>query len=373
MVVGTAALILVVTVGMTGRQYVLRLIDAIGVNWVFVEYEGAAHRIGDTTADPLTLSDLDAVLQQVPGIAAATPIVSLEERMPIGENQEDDVQVLGVYPDYEQIRDLIIISGRFFDASDMLARNKVCVISEKLATKLYGSTQWAVGHEMKLSGLPFTVIGTFRERVDTFGQSEITSYTMIVPYTVSRFFIEGDAVKQLYFSVRDRSIVVPTTAQIRQVIQSRHRPESTYLVSNLTRLIELADKTATGLMLVLLLIAAVTLLVSGIGIMNIMLATVSARTHEIGIRKAVGATRQAIRLQFLAEAVIISLSGGIIGVVAGLGIPLSIRFLTDYRIPISGLSAIVAIVVCAMVGILFGTVPAARAAQLDPVESLRQE
>jgi len=358
---------------MTGRQYVLRLIDAIGVNWVFAEYEGAAHRISDTTPDPLTIGDLNAVLQQVPGIVAATPIVSLEERMPIGASQEDDVQVLGVYPDYVNIRNLIIISGRFFDTRDMLARNKVGIVSEKLAVRLYGSTTWSIGHEMKFSGLPFTVIGTFRERVDTFGQSEITAYTMIVPYTVSRFFIEGEAVKQLYFSVRDRSIVVPATAHIRQVIQSRHRPESTYLVNNLTRLIELADKTATGLMLVLLLIAAVTLLVSGIGIMNIMLATVSARTHEIGIRKAVGATRQAIRLQFLAEAVMISLSGGVIGVLAGLGLPLSIRFMTDYRIPISGLSAIVAIAVCAMVGILFGTVPAVRAAQMDPVESLRQE
>jgi putative ABC transport system permease protein len=123
----------------------------------------------------------------------------------------------------------------------------------------------------------------------------------------------------------------------------------------------------------LLLIAAVTLLVSGIGIMNIMLATVSSRIREIGIRKAIGATNREIRFQFLAEAVSISLIGGILGIVIGLAIPFSVRFFTEYRIPISGLSAIIAIVVSSLVGVIFGTLPATRAAQLDPVESLRYE
>jgi putative ABC transport system permease protein len=125
--------------------------------------------------------------------------------------------------------------------------------------------------------------------------------------------------------------------------------------------------------MVLLAVAAVVLLVSGIGIMNIMLATVSSRIREIGIRKALGATKREIRYQFLSEAIVISVGGGLIGVVIGLALPYSIRFLTEYRVPISGLSAIVAIVVSSLVGILFGTVPAARAARLDPVESLRYE
>src|SRR5436305_7360034 len=142
---------------------------------------------------------------------------------------------------------------------------------------------------------------------------------------------------------------------------------------NLTQLVALAEKTANALTLVLLLVAAVVLLVRGIGIMNIMLATVSARIREISIRKALGATNREIRFQFLAEAMTISLVGGFIGVVIGLAIPYSIRFLTEYRVPISGLSAIVAIVVSSLAGILFGTVPAARAAKLDPVESLRYE
>jgi putative ABC transport system permease protein len=137
--------------------------------------------------------------------------------------------------------------------------------------------------------------------------------------------------------------------------------------------VAVAEKTANALTVVLLLVAAITLLVSGIGIMNIMLATVSARIREIGIRKAIGATNREIRFQFLSEAILISLIGGVVGVVIGLALPFSVRFLTEYRIPISGLSAIVAIVVSSLVGVLFGTVPATRAAKLDPVESLRYE
>jgi putative ABC transport system permease protein len=157
------------------------------------------------------------------------------------------------------------------------------------------------------------------------------------------------------------------------VLQSRHRPESLYSVENLSHLLEVAARIADALTLVGMLVAFVTLLVSGIGIMNIMLATVTSRIREIGIRKAIGATNRAIRFQFLAEAILISLSGGVVGIVAGLALPFSVRLFTDYHFPISGLSAIIAILVSSVVGIIFGTVPATRASQLDPVESLRYE
>ncbi len=163
--------------------------------------------------------------------------------------------------------------------------------------------------EIKLSGLPFTVIGTFRERVDTFGQTEISEDTILVPYTVARYFTNSDEVKQLFFSVSDSNEVPRATRQIREVLQSRHRPESVYRVDNLTQLLSVAAKTANTLTTVLLLISVLTLIVSGVGIMNIMLATVNARTREIGVRKAVGATNAEIRAQFLTEAILISLVG----------------------------------------------------------------
>jgi len=309
----------------------------------------------------------------VPGVVAASPVVPLADRVAVGSGKEHDITVLGVFPQYRAVRNLVVVSGRFFDAQDEEARNKVGVIAEKMAQQDYGSAEEAVGKVIKLSGLPFTIIGTFKERVNTFGQSEITDNSMAIPYSVSRYFAETPAVKQMYFSMADPSMVVPATEEISRVIRSRHRSESVYNISNLTELLTVANKTANALTLVLLLVSTVTLLVSGIGIMNIMLATVSARIREIGIRKAIGATNREIRFQFLSEAILISLAGGLVGVVIGLAIPFSVRFLTEYRIPISGLSAIVALAVSSLVGIIFGTVPATRAAKLDPVESLRYE
>jgi putative ABC transport system permease protein len=371
MVIGTASLILVVTIGMTGKQYVLNQIQSIGANMVEAEYQGGGQR--NETPDLLRIDDMNAVLQEVPGIVAASPVVPLDDRIPIGGGKERDLRILGVFPEYTAVRNLVVVSGRFFDAQDAQARNKVGVMQQKLAEQIYGSVDSAIGKVVKVGGLPFTVIGTFRERVNTFGMSEVTDNSLVIPYTVSRFFTDSPDVRQLYFSAAEPSMVLPVTEQVKKVIQSRHRPESVYVVQNLTELVAVANRTANALTMVLLLIATVTLLVSGIGIMNIMLATVSSRIREIGIRKAIGATSREIRFQFLSEAILISLIGGFIGVVIGLALPFSVRYLTEYRIPISGLSAIVAIAVSSLVGILFGTVPAARAAKLDPVESLRYE
>jgi len=373
MVIGTASLILVVTIGLTGKQYLLQQIQNIGSNMMIAEYQGGGIYGRDASSDFLTLDDLNAVRQQVPGISNASPMIEYHDRVPVPGGKERDVMVLGVSWEYMYVRNLVILSGRFFDDSDTQARNKVAVVEQKLAQTLFGSEDAAVGKEIKLNGLPFTVIGTFRERVDTLGQSEISEDTILVPYTVARYFTNSDEVKQLFFSVSDSAEVPRATREILQVIRSRHRPESVYRVDNLTQLLDVAAKTANTLSRVLLLISVLTLIVSGVGIMNIMLATVNARTREIGVRKAVGATNAEILAQFLTEAVLISLSGGTVGILVGLAIPFSVRFITDYRLPISGWSVIIAVLVSSFVGILFGTAPAARAAKFDPIESLRYE
>ncbi len=373
MAVGTASVILVSTIGLTGKQYILRQLQSIGTNMIYVDYQGGSQRI-DSTPDPMTADDVRAVREQVSSVTAASPTVALNDRVSIGGGKQSDILVMGVDPDYMRVRNLKIVVGRFFDTEDSAGRNKVGVITEKLAQKMFGSAPSAVGHTIKLSGnLPFTIVGVFKESVDTFGQSEIQEDTMLIPYSVSRFFTPTSAVYQIYFSVATPQDVIPATEAIKRVLQSRHRAESVYSVQNLTELLRVAAKIADALTLVLMLVAFVTLLVSGIGIMNIMLATVTSRIREIGIRKAMGATNREIRFQFLAEAIVISVSGGITGIVAGLALPYSVRFITDFRLPISGLSAIIAIVVSTIVGIIFGTVPASRASQLDPVESLRYE
>ena len=371
-VIGTASLILVVTVGLTGKQYVLNQIQGIGANMIYAfhEGEGAVHR---TAQDSLTVADMQAAEQQVPGVVAASPMVQLHARIPIGNGREQDLRILGVGPQYENIRNLDVLAGRFFDEADSQSHSKVANLTQHLAQHMFGSQDAAIGQTIKIMGLPFTIIGTFKERVETFGQSELATDTIAIPYTVSRYFIPSDALDQILFSMADLTEVPAATQEIKAVLQSRHRPESVYRVQNLSQLITVAGKTANALTVVLLLVSAVTLLVGGVGIMNIMLATVTARTREIGIRKAVGATAADIRLQFLSEAVLISITGGVIGSLVGLALPFSVRFLTDYRIPISGLSAVIGIVVSSLVGIIFGTVPATRAAQMDPIESLRHE
>jgi putative ABC transport system permease protein len=373
MAVGTASVILVVTIGLTGKQYILRQIQLIGPNMIYADYQGGAQRL-DSTPDPMTVDDVQAVREEVPSVVAASPTVALEDRIGVGGGKQRDILLLGVDPEYQRVRNLMVLAGRFFDTEDSAGRNKVGVITEKLAQQLYGSVPGSIGQVIKLSGgLPFTIVGVFKESVDTFGQSEIQEDTMLIPYTVSRFFTPTTAVYEIYFSVATAQDVIPATAAIKRVLQSRHRAESVYNIQNLTQLLTVAERAANALTIVLLLVAFVTLLVSGIGIMNIMLATVTSRIREIGIRKAVGATNREIRFQFLAEAILISSVGGIVGILAGLAVPYSVRFLTDYRIPISGVSAIVAILVSGLVGIIFGTVPASRASQLDPVESLRYE
>ena len=372
MVIGTASIILVTTIGLTGRQYVLNQIQAIGTNEIWVEYQGGQH-VSKSSLDPLVVEDVEAVQQMVPGIVAASAVVSLGERIPVGNGEEKEVQILGVFPDYQRVRNLKVPSGRFFDRQDSQAHNKVGVITEKMAKEVYGSNEAAVGKIVKLNGLPFTIIGTFKEGVETFGESEVTDYAIAIPYTVARYFLETNEVKLIYYSLEDPSMVRSATEQVRRAVQSRHRADSVYEVKNLTELLATADRITVGLTWGLLGAAMVTLIVSGIGIMNIMLATVSSRIREIGVRKAIGATKREIRFQFLAEAILISLIGGVVGIVIGLALPYSVRFLTDYRIPISGWSAVIAIIVSSLVGVIFGTVPATRAAQLDPVESLRHE
>ena len=373
MVIGTASLILVVTIGLTGKQYIMNQIQAIGANMVYAYYEGGGSAsISTSQQDLLTVDDLKAVRSRVPGIQAASPMLEMHDRIAV-RGKERDILVLGVDPEYRIVRNLLMIAGRFFDEQDSMARSKVALVTPAFAQKAYGSAQAAIGQNVKINGLPFVIIGTFKERVETFGQSEISDDTILIPYTVGRYFTENDAVKQLFFSISDAGNVPNATADIKRVIQSRHRPESTYRVENLTQLLTVAAQTANALTVILLLISAVTLIVSGVGIMNIMLANINFRIREIGIRKAVGATRKEIRLQFLTEAVFISLAGGIVGIIIGLAIPYSVRFLTDYRIPISGLSAMVALVVASLVGVIFGTVPATRAAELDPIQSLKYE
>jgi putative ABC transport system permease protein len=373
MVLGTGSLIWVVTIGLTGQTYVLNLIQNVGTNLIWAEYSGLADPAVGAESDFLTVRDMEAAQREVPGIVSATPVVNLQVPFATGSAGEISLLVLGVYPQYEQIRRLQILSGRFFDEQDTALASKAAVVTEEFALAQYGSVNDALGQTLTISGIPFKVIGTFTERTNTYGQSEITDYTILIPYQVARYFKGSDAINQIYFSTSDMSTVPQATADILRVIKSRHRPEAVYDVGNLAQVLGVAQKTVIALNIILLLFSTVTLLVGGTGIMNIMLATVASRIQEIGIRKALGATRGEIRLQFLMESTLISLAGGILGTILGFIVPFTIHVFSGVDLQFSWLSAMVALLVSGAIGIAFGTAPATRAAQLDPVVCLRSE
>jgi putative ABC transport system permease protein len=375
MIIGSASIILVYTLGLTGKDYALNLISSIGPNMIEMQYNGG-DRVGpDNTSTPdfMTRDDMQAVMEQVPGIIASSPMLETHDRVSMGGGIVKDTMILGVSPQYKQVRNLAILAGRFFDEQDATSHTKVAVIVEPFARALFGSDRAAIGHSISISGIPFVIIGVFKERVETFGQSEISDQTILIPYEVARYFTGTNTVKQIFFTMKDSSLVIPASEEILEIIKSRHRPTSVYTAFNLTQVLNVMSQIATMLTIVLTLAAAITLIVSGVGIMNSMLANVQSRYREIGIRKALGATSHEIRLQFLTEAVFLSLSGGLVGSLLGLAIPLSVSFLTPFKIPVSIWSAIIALGTSMLVGILFGTLPANRAARLDPVQTLKYE
>ena len=375
MVIGTASVILVITIGLTGKQYILQQLQKIETNSVELEYSGGHATVAEQTFynDYLTRDDEKAVLAQLPGVLYSSPVMDMHDRISFGGGVVKDMLVLGVSPQYQQIRNLLVPVGRFFDQNDDNAHIMCADVTEKFARERFGSDDAAVGQTFEISGIPFTIIGVFKESFDDMGNSEIADQTILIPFSVARYFSGTEQVRQIYFSMRNINEVTDASKEILRIVQSSHRSDSVYKTQTLTEYLTIAGHIADALTVVLFLVAAVTLAVGGVGIMNIMLANVRARVREIGIRKALGATRREIRLQFLLEAILISLSGGLVGSIIGLSIPLSIRFFTDYDLPIWPGSVVIALSSAVAVGIIFGTVPATRAAQMDPVEALKYE
>jgi putative ABC transport system permease protein len=375
MVIGSASIILVVTVGMTGKQYALETISSLGPNKIEMQYSGGSIIGPDntTTPDYMTREDMQAVVDSVPGIVAYSPMLEDHDRISIGGGITNDTMLLGVSPQYKEVRGLVVLAGRFVDDQDATSHAKVAVLNRPLAIKLYGSEQAAVDKNISIRGIPLTIVGVFKESIDTYGTSEINDQTILIPYEVARYFTGTDNLKEIFFKMADSTMVGPGSVQITDLIQRRHRPNSVYHAETFIGILNTMNKVADDLTWVLVIVAFITMVVGGVGITNSMLANVQARTHEIGIRKALGATRREIRLQFLTESVFLSLAGGIVGTIVGLGIPISVGLLTPYKIPVGWPAAPIALASAVIVGVISGTVPANRAARLDPVETLKYE
>jgi putative ABC transport system permease protein len=373
MVIGTASVILVVTISLTSRDYILEQVQGIGSNIIYAYYisSGPSNPIAD--ADYIKMADVDALREGLRAdIVAATGVVTNSDHVLIG-GKVQDVKVIGTDEQYQPVRNIVVSAGRFLDQSDVALRDKVALLTEHLADQMYGSRQASVGQVVRLFGLQFTVIGVFHEKVETFGQSEVERDTILVPMTVLHYFTPVERIDPLYLQVRSPQDVERAAARVREILAARHRPGASYRVDTMTAILDAAKNISLILSLVLVLVSTITLVISGIGIMNIMLVTVTERTREIGVRLAVGASAKEILMQFLTEAILVSLSGGTIGILVGVAIPLSVRLFADIRIPISPVAIIVAFGVSCLVGLVFGILPANRAAHLNPTEALRYE
>lgn len=370
-IIGSASIVLVVTVALTSKRFVISQIESVGANLVWVEMIKTPDK-AQPLSHELTLQDMEAS-RSIRGVVrvAGTQDISMSV---VAQGVVRPVTLIGVTEGYQDIRRLVILRGRYLDATDMASRAKVCVITPQLAQKLYGAEN-SIGQMLRMGELTFTVIGIFKERVETFGLSDIQAESVLIPFGLMKNYTGLDILRVLDVQAASADQVGSVQKQVSFLLRSRHPVDAEYNVQTLTAILVAAQNISLALTIVLIIIAFIALLISGIGIMNIMLVTVKERTREIGIRKAIGAPRRDILFQFLIEAFLISGGGAVLGILIGLAVPATAQFFlpSNLRVPISPMSVIIAFVVSCSTGLFFGYLPANNAASLQPIESLRYE
>jgi putative ABC transport system permease protein len=303
------------------------------------------------------------------------------ETVKVGNVSLDSVTILGSTADFPSVRDMTVAQGRYFNDQEVERKQKVAVLGFTLAQELFGETD-PIGQSVTAGDTKLTVIGVFEERglvsgVD-FDARLYTPITVVFQkFTPSMFArIAGDSVRMIYVEIEGPEVLESTIEQIELLLAKRHEvtlEEADFTVTTQQDIIETQESTTAAFRNLLGWVAGVSLIVGGIGIMNIMLVSVTERTREIGIRQAIGATPQDIRWQFLTEAVVLSLVGGLIGVVVGVAGAWIFGTVSDLRTVVVTSSIVLAFLSAAVVGIFFGFYPANRASQLDPIEALRHE
>ncbi len=377
-IMGVGAFICVIAVGQAGSGRVEQQLNNVGDNLIWVEAGSRAKsgvRVGTRGIKTLVEGDSRAVMQQIPGVKSASPNVDGRVQVVYG-NLNWGTQYRGVSPDYFDIRKWFFRLGGSFTQEDMDRNAAVCVLGQTVAANLFVDEE-PLGKTINVKGVPFKVIGVLEGKGFSptgFDQDDF----VVMPLTTAQKRITGQEwLDDIFFSAVSRQDIPETTKQITALLRERHHlragEDDDFNIRTPEELIRAQLAAANIFTLLLGSAASFTLLVGGIGIMNIMLISVTERTREIGLRLAVGATEGEIQAQFLSEAVAMSLAGGLLGVLAGIAGAYALHNTLEWEMKLSGDVMLVAAVFSAVVGVFFGYYPARKAAQLDPIESLRFE
>lgn len=382
-IIGVASVIVMSAIGSGARDQVERSISRLGTNMLTISpgsTRAGRSRAGAGTAAPLSEEDMDAIAERVDGVVAVTGSLSINAPLIYG-NRNWTSSINGVSASFPIVRDWEIAEGRFFGADEVARGAKVAVLGSSVVRELFGAGI-AVGERIRIAGAPFDVIGVMQTRGQAGGfrdQDDI----VLVPLSTARARLAGQNLTvpnqagSILVKLSDQADLSRAEEEIVELLRQRRRirpgEQDDFRVRNVAEIVQARTAAQRTLTWLLAATAAISLIVGGIGIMNIMLVSVTERTREIGLRMAIGARRSDILAQFLVEAIVLCLAGGLIGLLLGVGATYTIAGLAGWPVLLSSTIIGVGIAASAAVGIIFGYVPARQAAQLNPIDALRYE
>jgi putative ABC transport system permease protein len=375
-VIGNASVITMIGVGEGGQKFVNKQLESLGPNVLFViPGNRETQRISNDVPKNLVLEDAEAIASQVPTIAGVSP--ELNGRYVANyRNRNTNVNIIGTTPSFPRVREFDTATGRFFTDIDMKRNNQVTVLGANLAERLFGTTN-PVGKQLRIKNATFQVIGVLEPKGSSLGadydEAALVPITTSANRLVGRNSPYGIALNYIVASARDSNSVDAAEFQITNLLRLRHKVinEDDFTIRTQKDALQTLGQITGALTIMLAAVAGISLFVGGIGIMNIMLVSVTERTQEIGLRKAIGATEQDILSQFIIEAIILSAAGGLVGTAVGVSGIMLVSALTPLQAGISPVAIALAVGVSGGIGLFFGVVPARRAAQLDPIVALR--
>ena len=376
-IIGNSSLVAMVSVGQGAQRYTNQLLQSLGTNLLFVNSNTGDARRGTQQANTLMLSDAVAIAAQIESVKEVEPQINFQTLVSYGSSAIR-TNAIGTTPSYESVRSSLVAQGRFLTALDQEHNAEVAVLGAQLARDLFGAGS-PLGERVRLNNISFRVVGVMTEKGASSGSNQdqlvFIPITTMTDLLAGRTTPYGTGVNFIAVATQDNASLDIAQYQITNLLRLRHNiagPDD-FTVRNQKDIVNAANSVTSALALLLTVTAGISLVVGGFGIMNTMLASVTERTHEIGLRKAVGASQKDILQQFLIEAVILALAGGLSGTGLGTAATLIIGMYTPFRTGVSMGAVFLAVSVSSGIGLIFGIIPARRAARLDPIVALRNQ